>query len=67
MEHKKQTHLHLVANNESNSELASLAASIRPLPQEVEPSQEFLGALRLRLLKLEPGAARGGDDSRRAA
>ena len=66
MEHNKPTHLHLVANKEPNPELASLAATIRPVPQEVEPSQEFLGALRLRLLKLEPGARRG-DDSRRAA
>jgi hypothetical protein len=67
MEHKKQTHLHLVANNETAAELASVAAAIHPLPQEVEPSQEFMGELRLRLLKLEPGSRAPHDDSRRAA
>jgi len=68
MENKKKTHLRLVADNEANPELASVAASIRPLPDDVEPSQEFLGELRLRLLELEPGRkkTRGGD-SRRAA
>ena len=65
MEHKTN-HLRLVANNEAKSELEALAAAIRPLPQDVEPSKEFLGELRLRLLKLEPGKA-GGGRSRRAA
>ncbi len=65
MEHKTN-HLRLVANNEAKSELEALAAAIRPLPQDVGPSTEFLGELRLRLLKLEPGKA-GGGRSRRAA
>ena len=65
MEHKTND-LRLVANNEAKSELEAVAAAIRPLPQDVEPSKEFLGELRLRLLKLEPGKARGGH-SRRAA
>lgn len=65
MEHKSN-HLRLVEDNETKSELEAVAASIRPLPQDVEPSKEFLGELRLRLLKLEPGKA-GGGHSRRAA
>jgi hypothetical protein len=66
MEQKKQNHLRLVANNE-DKELDSVAAAIRPLPQDVEPSQEFLGELRMRLLQLEPGPKRRNGDSRRAA
>jgi hypothetical protein len=56
MEHKKN-HLRLVADNTANAELDEVAAAIRPLPPEVEPSEEFLGELRLRLLKLEPRRA----------
>lgn len=56
MEHKK-SHLHLVADNATDAELDVVAAAIRPLPPEVEPSEEFLGELRLRLLKLEPRRA----------
>lgn len=67
MEHRKNTHLHLVTNNGPTSELASVAAAIRPVPPEVEPSQEFLGELRLRLLRLEPGHKTSQDDSQRAA
>ena len=65
MEHKTN-HLRLVANNEAKIELEAVAAAIRPLPQDVEPSKEFLGELRLRLLKLEPGKAGGGRSSRAA-
>ena len=53
MDHKK-AHLKLVTDNTLEQELDSVAAAIQPLPREVEPSQEFLGELRLRLLKLEP-------------
>ncbi len=65
MEHKTN-HLRLLANDEAKSELEAVAASIHPLPQDVEPSKEFLGELRLRLLKLEPRKG-GGGHSRRAA
>jgi hypothetical protein len=64
MDHKKQTHLRLVANNETGSELDSVAARIQPLPQDVAPSEEFLARTRLQLLELRGAAAR---DSRRAA
>ena len=66
MEQKNRNHLRLVANNE-DKELDSVAAAIRPLPQDVEPSEEFLGELRMRLLKLEPGNKSRKGDSRRAA
>ena len=56
MDHKK-AHLKLVTDNTSEQDLDSVAAAIRPLPREVEPSPEFLGELRLRLLKLEPTRA----------
>ncbi|HEU0075951.1 MAG TPA: hypothetical protein VFS30_18285 [Dehalococcoidia bacterium] len=56
MEHKK-SHLHLVADNATDADLDIVAAAIRPVPPEVEPSEEFLGELRLRLLKLEPRRA----------
>ncbi len=64
---QKKNHLRLVANNETTSELDEVAAAIRPLPQDVEPSEEFLGELRMRLLELEPRKTRRGDNSRRAA
>jgi hypothetical protein len=66
MDHEKKTnHLRLVANNEApSSELDSVAASIRPLPEEVMPSEEFLTRTRLRLLELDRKA---GNDSRQAA
>ena len=63
---RKQSHLHLVADNEAKGDLDAVAAAIRPLPREVEPSEEFLGELRMRLLKLEPGH-KPRKDSRRAA
>ena len=65
MDHQK-THLKLVTDNASEPDLDSVAAAIRPLPRDVEPSPEFLGELRLRLLKLEP-ARSTRKDSRRAA
>jgi hypothetical protein len=34
--------------------LAQVASRIRPLPENVTPSDEFLRRTRLRLLKLEP-------------
>jgi hypothetical protein len=67
MDQPKKTHLRLVADNTGPQGLDSVAAAIRPLPREVEPSQEFLGELRTRLLKLEPGRKPRGGDSRRAA
>ena len=63
---QKQRQLHLVANNEAKGDLDEVAAAIRPLPREVEPSEQFLGELRLRLLKLEPGR-KPRKDSRQAA
>lgn len=65
MEHKKN-HLRLVADNTANAELDEVAAAIRPLPPEVEPSEEFLGELRLRLLKLEPRRSTKSDSKRAA-
>jgi len=64
MDHKKPTHLRLVADNQPNLELDSVAARIHPLPQEVAPSEEFLSRTRLRLLQLERRVA---GHSRRAA
>jgi hypothetical protein len=66
MDHEKnRNHLRLVANNvEPSSELDSVAACIRPLPEEVTPSEEFLTRTRLRLLELDRPARR---DSRQAA
>ena len=46
---QKQNHLRLVADNEIKDELDEVAAAIQPLPQDVEPSEEFLGELRTRL------------------
>lgn len=43
----------LVARNEA---LETVEAKIRPLPQNVVPSEEFLARMRLRLLKLTPEA-----------
>ena len=65
MEHKKQTHLRLVADVETSADLASVAAAIRPLPEEVAPSQEFLARTRLQLLELKPAEEK--DSPRRAA
>jgi hypothetical protein len=66
MEEKNKNHLRLVVDNES-PELASVAAAIQPLPQDVEPSPEFLGELRMRLLELEPRRKKRTGNSRRAA
>jgi hypothetical protein len=65
MDHQK-THLQLVANNETPAELDSVAAAIRPLPEDVAPSEEFLGELRMRLLKLEPRRRSNGNSQRAA-
>jgi hypothetical protein len=65
MEHKN-THLKLVADNETKAALDSVAAAIHPLPQDLVPSQEFLGELRMRLMELEPGRT-VKHDSKRAA
>jgi hypothetical protein len=39
--------------NEDETELKEVASMIRPLPENVTPSEEFLRRMRLRLLKLE--------------
>ena len=67
MDHPKKAQLRLVADNTSTESLDTVAAAIRPLPREVEPSEEFLGELRTRLLKLEPRRRGRGNDTRRAA
>jgi hypothetical protein len=67
MDHRKKNHLRLVADNSARDELESVAAAIQPLPRDVEPSEEFLGELRTRLLKLEPRRRPQGGGSRRAA
>jgi hypothetical protein len=61
MEHEEIVNLHPVIDEE----LKLVAARIRPLPQEVAPSAEFMSLTRLRLLQLPPQAAL--EDSRRAA
>jgi hypothetical protein len=43
--------------NEDETELKEVASMIRPLPENVTPSEEFLRRMRLRLLKLEGRAA----------
>jgi hypothetical protein len=43
--------------NEDETELKEVASLIRPLPENVTPSEEFLRRMRLRLLKLEGRAA----------
>jgi hypothetical protein len=67
MDHKDKSHLKLVHSSDSvaDPELDSVAARIRPLSEEVTPSEEFLATTRLRLLKLERTAPSGG--SRQAA
>jgi hypothetical protein len=39
--------------NEDETELKEVASMIRPLPENVTPSEEFLRRMRMRLLKLE--------------
>ena len=39
--------------SEDETELKEVASMIRPLPDNVTPSEEFLRRMRLRLLKLE--------------
>lgn len=50
--------------NLNESDLAEVALRIRPLPEDVTPSVEFLTRTRLRLLKLEPSDAAGREKTR---
>jgi hypothetical protein len=43
-----------VTSRKDEEALAQVASRIRPLPENVTPSVEFLRRTRLRLLKLEP-------------
>lgn len=53
---KKKTHLYLVSSaaEADDTDLAKVAARIRPLPHNVTPSEEFLRRTRLQLLQQEP-------------
>jgi len=51
-----------MANRNPNS-LRQVASLIRPLPENVVPSEEFLRRTRVRLLKLEGGHAAGGQQA----
>jgi hypothetical protein len=61
MDHEGTIRLH----PETDEALEVVAARIRPLPQEVAPSPEFMSRTRLRLLELPRQAAI--EESRRAA
>jgi hypothetical protein len=45
--------------NQSGKELSRVASLIRPLPDNVVPSDEFLRRMRLRILKLRPAPRDG--------
>ena len=49
--------------NEDQAELTEVASMIRPLPDNVIPSEEFMRRTRMRLLKLEGKSQTSGQQA----